>query len=123
MFLSDDMGWEQVGFNGGKEVRTPNIDRIADEGVKLTQFYVQPVCSPTRACLLTGRYAWKTEWKSDLLRSLVTACCSTSGRSRRRCAKWATTLGWSASGISGNGSVRTCPCSVGSTTTMDITRR
>ncbi len=59
VFLSDDMGWEQVGFNGGKEVRTPNIDRIADEGVKLTQFYVQPVCSPTRACLLTGRYAWK----------------------------------------------------------------
>ena len=57
VFLSDDMGWEQVGFNGGKEVRTPNIDRIADEGVKLTQFYVQPVCSPTRACLLTGRYA------------------------------------------------------------------
>ena len=59
VFLSDDMGWEQVGFNGGTEVRTPNIDRIADEGVKLTQFYVQPVCSPTRACLLTGRYAWK----------------------------------------------------------------
>ena len=59
VFLSDDMGWEQVGFNGGKEVLTPNIDRIADEGVKLTQFYVQPVCSPTRACLLTGRYAWK----------------------------------------------------------------
>ena len=59
VFLSDDMGWEQVGFNGGKEVPTPNIDRIANEGVKLTQFYVQPVCSPTRACLLTGRYAWK----------------------------------------------------------------
>ena len=59
VFLSDDMGWEQVGFNGGKEVPTPNIDRIAAEGVKLTQFYVQPVCSPTRACLLTGRYAWK----------------------------------------------------------------
>ena len=59
VFLSDDMGWEQVGFNGGKEVLTPNIDRIAAEGVKLTQFYVQPVCSPTRACLLTGRYAWK----------------------------------------------------------------
>ncbi|MDE0262382.1 MAG: arylsulfatase [Bryobacterales bacterium] len=59
VFLSDDMGWEQVGFNGGKEVPTPNIDRIADEGVKLTQLYVQPVCSPTRACLLTGRYAWK----------------------------------------------------------------
>ncbi len=53
------MGWEQVGFNGGTQVPTPNIDRIASEGVKLTQFYVQPVCSPTRACLMTGRYAWK----------------------------------------------------------------
>jgi arylsulfatase A-like enzyme len=59
VFLSDDMGWEQVGFTGGVEVKTPNIDRIAREGVALTQFYVQPVCSPTRACLMTGRYAWK----------------------------------------------------------------
>ncbi|MDA2924776.1 arylsulfatase [Acidobacteria bacterium AH-259-L09] len=59
IFLADDMGWEQVGFNGGKEVPTPHIDRIAREGVKLTQFYVQPVCTPTRGCLLTGRYAWK----------------------------------------------------------------
>jgi arylsulfatase I/J len=59
-FLSDDMGWDQVGFNGGKEVPTPNIDRIAREGVKLTQFYVQPVCTPSRSCLMTGRYAWKT---------------------------------------------------------------
>ncbi|MEO0250556.1 MAG: sulfatase-like hydrolase/transferase [candidate division WOR-3 bacterium] len=60
IFLSDDMGWGQVGYNGGKEVPTPNIDRIAREGVKLTQFYVQPVCTPSRSCLLTGRYAWKT---------------------------------------------------------------
>ena len=59
VFLSDDMGWGQPGFNGGTEVATPNMDRIADEGVKLTQFYVQPVCSPTRAALLTGRYPWK----------------------------------------------------------------
>lgn len=59
LFLSDDMGWEQVGYNGGKEVPTPAIDSLAQDGVKLTQFYVQPVCSPTRACLMTGRYAWK----------------------------------------------------------------
>jgi arylsulfatase A-like enzyme len=59
VFLSDDMGWAQVGFNGGKEVATPNIDRIAREGVKLTQFYVQAVCSPTRAALLTGRYPFR----------------------------------------------------------------
>ena len=59
IFLSDDMGWTQVGFNGGKEIATPNIDRIAREGVKLTQFYVQSVCSPTRAALLTGRYPFR----------------------------------------------------------------
>jgi arylsulfatase A-like enzyme len=59
VFLSDDMGWGQLGFNGGKEIATPNIDRIAREGVKLTQFYVQAVCSPTRAALLTGRYPFR----------------------------------------------------------------
>ena len=59
VFLSDDVGWGQPGFNGGTEVDTPNMDRIAREGVKLTQFYVQPRCSPTRAALLTGRYPWK----------------------------------------------------------------
>jgi arylsulfatase A-like enzyme len=60
VLLSDDMGWDQVGFNGGKEVPTPNIDSIARDGVKMTQFYVQPVCTPSRACFITGRYAWKT---------------------------------------------------------------
>ena len=60
VILSDDMGWGQPGFNGGTEVATPNMDRLADEGVKLTQFYVQPRCAPTRASLVTGRYAWKT---------------------------------------------------------------
>ena len=60
VFVSDDMGWWQPGFNGGTEVETPHMDRLADEGVKLTQFYVQPVCAPTRASLFTGRYAWKT---------------------------------------------------------------
>ena len=59
LMLSDDMGWEQVGYNGGTEVPTPNIDRIAREGVRLTQFYVHSVCSPTRGSLMTGRYPWK----------------------------------------------------------------
>lgn len=59
IFLSDDMGWGQLGFQGGKDVATPNIDRIAREGVKLTQFYVECVCSPTRAALLTGRYPFR----------------------------------------------------------------
>ena len=59
LIVADDLGWSQTGFNGGTEVSTPNIDRIADEGVKLTQFYVQPQCATTRGALLTGRYAWK----------------------------------------------------------------
>ncbi len=59
LIVADDLGWSQPGFNGGTEVTTPNMDRIANEGVKLTQFYAQPQCAPTRAALLTGRYAWK----------------------------------------------------------------
>ena len=59
VFLSDDMGWGQPGFNGGEEVETPSIDRIAEEGIRLTQFYVAPVCTATRGALLTGRYSWK----------------------------------------------------------------
>ena len=59
LFLSDDMGWDQVGFTGGTEVPTPAIDSIARDGVRLTNFYVQPVCTPTRGCVMTGRYSWK----------------------------------------------------------------
>lgn len=53
--LSDDQGWADVGFHGG-ELKTPNLDRLAAAGARLEQFYVQPVCSPTRAALMTGRY-------------------------------------------------------------------
>lgn len=53
--LADDLGWGDVGFHGG-EIKTPNIDRLAAAGARLEQFYVQPVCSPTRAALMTGRY-------------------------------------------------------------------
>jgi arylsulfatase A-like enzyme len=54
--LADDLGFADVGFNGGREIKTPNIDRLAAAGARLDQFYVQPVCSPTRAALMTGRY-------------------------------------------------------------------
>ena len=53
--LADDLGWGDVGFHGG-EIKTPHIDRLAAAGARLEQFYVQPVCSPTRAALMTGRY-------------------------------------------------------------------
>src|SRR5262245_39564820 len=56
VILADDLGWNAVGFHDGF-VPTPNIDRIATEGVQLDRFYVSPMCSPTRAGLMTGRYA------------------------------------------------------------------
>lgn len=55
LIMADDLGWADVGYHGG-EIKTPNIDCLAKEGVRLEQFYVQPVCSPTRSALLTGRY-------------------------------------------------------------------
>ena len=55
LIVPDDLGRHDVSFHGG-EIATPNIDRIAAEGVCLERFYSAPVCSPTRAGLMTGRY-------------------------------------------------------------------
>lgn len=54
--LADDLGRADCGFMGGTEIKTPNIDKLAKAGTILDAFYVQPVCSPTRAALMTGRY-------------------------------------------------------------------
>jgi len=59
-FLIDDLGFADCGFNGGKEIKTPNIDRLAQSGAIIDSHYVQPVCSPTRSTLLTGRYPTQT---------------------------------------------------------------
>ncbi|MCE2560018.1 MAG: sulfatase-like hydrolase/transferase [Acidobacteria bacterium] len=55
LIVPDDLGRHDVSFHGG-EIATPNIDRIAAEGVLIERFYTAPICSPTRAGLLTGRY-------------------------------------------------------------------
>ena len=55
IIVADDMGWGDVGFHGSP-ISTPGIDRLALEGMVLDRFYVFPVCSPTRAGLMTGRY-------------------------------------------------------------------
>src|SRR4051812_42024972 len=56
LIYCDDLGYGDLGCYGSK-IRTPNIDRLATEGVRLTNFYsANPVCSPSRAALLTGRY-------------------------------------------------------------------
>ena len=56
VFLADDAGWGDYGANGNRQSRTPRIDSLARDGARLTRFYVCPVCAPTRAEFLTGRY-------------------------------------------------------------------
>lgn len=57
LIVSDDQGYGDLGCYGSKEVKTPNLDRLASEGVRLTSFYVTwPACTPSRGSLLTGRY-------------------------------------------------------------------
>ena len=55
LILADDLGWSDVGFHGSK-IQTPNIDKLASEGVVLDNYYVQPLCTPTRGALMSGRY-------------------------------------------------------------------
>ncbi|MCA9309991.1 MAG: arylsulfatase [Phycisphaerales bacterium] len=57
--VADDLGWRDVGFNGCTDIRTPNIDALATGGAVLSSFYVQPMCTPTRACIMTGRYPYR----------------------------------------------------------------
>ncbi|NNE57566.1 MAG: arylsulfatase [Hellea sp.] len=54
IILADDLGWADVGYHGS-DIQTPNIDRLADEGMRLERFYATPFCTPTRAALMTGR--------------------------------------------------------------------
>ena len=56
--VADDLGWKDVGFHGS-DIKTPTIDQLAAGGARLEQFYVQPMCTPTRAALMTGRYPFR----------------------------------------------------------------
>jgi len=57
LILADDLGWGDLGAYGGERIRTPNLDRLAEGGMRWTQFYAaSAVCSPTRSSVLTGRY-------------------------------------------------------------------
>ena len=65
--LADDLGFKDVGYQGGT-IKTPAIDALAAEGTRLNQFYVQPVCSPTRSSLLTGRYPMRCGLQAGVVR-------------------------------------------------------
>lgn len=60
LIMSDDHGYGDLGFHGNPKIRTPHLDRLARQSVGFRSFYVSPVCSPTRASLLTGRYNYRT---------------------------------------------------------------
>jgi arylsulfatase A len=65
LFLSDDMGFADLGCYDASDIRTPHIDSLGREGVRFTQCYSNgPVCTPTRAALMTGRYQQRfgLEW-------------------------------------------------------------
>ncbi|MEZ5363094.1 MAG: arylsulfatase [Bryobacterales bacterium] len=60
LIMTDDQGWGQLGVHGDPVLKTPNIDKLASESVEFTRFYASPVCAPTRASLMTGRYNYRT---------------------------------------------------------------
>ncbi len=70
--LADDLGFAELGCNGADKYKTPNIDALANGGVRFTHFYTAPLCGPSRSLILTGRYAFRTGAVSqDACKSLV----------------------------------------------------
>jgi arylsulfatase A-like enzyme len=60
LIITDDQGHGDLGLHGNTKIRTPNLDRLGRESTRLDRFYVSPVCAPTRASLMTGRYNYRT---------------------------------------------------------------
>lgn len=60
LVMTDDMGYGDLGVHGNPVIDTPNLDAMAKRSARLTTFYVSPVCAPTRACLMTGRFNYRT---------------------------------------------------------------
>jgi arylsulfatase A len=58
--LADDLGYAEIGCYGSDKYKTPNIDKLASQGMRFTHGYATPLCGPSRATLLTGRYAFRT---------------------------------------------------------------
>ena len=72
LIMTDDQGYGDVGIHGHPHLKTPNMDRLAREGVRLDQFHVDPTCSPTRAALMTGRYSGRVGvWHTVMGRNMV----------------------------------------------------
>jgi arylsulfatase A-like enzyme len=70
--VADDLGWKDVGFHDAVDIKTPTLDKLAADGARLEQFYVQPVCTPTRAALMTGRYPFRYGLQTMVIRPNAT---------------------------------------------------
>ena len=66
LIVMDDVGYGDYGAYGAPDIRTPNVDRLARDGVRFTDFYAAPSCTPTRAALITGRYYQRTGLENPL---------------------------------------------------------
>ena len=60
IIMTDDQGYGDLGINGNPNIKTPRIDNFARESIKFNNFFVSPVCAPTRSSLMTGRYSLRT---------------------------------------------------------------
>ncbi|MEX2213725.1 MAG: arylsulfatase [Phycisphaeraceae bacterium] len=72
LVITDDQGYGDIGAHGNTMIRTPNLDRLHGQSIRLTDYHVDPTCSPTRSALLTGRYSSRTGvWHTIMGRSIM----------------------------------------------------
>lgn len=98
--LADDLGYNELGYgNTSRGLLTPNIDALATSGVELSNYYVLPICSPTRSALMTGRYSlrlgtqanviyWDTPWGVSLSETFISDYLQQSGYRTALFGKW-----------------------------------
>ena len=72
LIMTDDQGYGEIGAHGHPYLKTPNLDQLWSESVRLTDYHVDPTCSPTRSALMSGRYSTRTGvWHTINGRSLM----------------------------------------------------
>jgi arylsulfatase A-like enzyme len=85
LIVTDDVGYGDIGSYGAPDVKTPNLDRLAREGTRFSDFYAAPTCSPTRASLISGRYYQRFRIERPLPTAATIRGCARPGGRCRRC--------------------------------------